>query len=328
MRVSPAIWHALRIVSVATVITLCIGLVAYPEVTLSVFWGLVIPFLPLLFFIAPGLWRNLCPVAALNQAPRVFSFSRALKPPKWLGKYGYLLGVSLYLTIVPTRKVLFNEEGLALALLILAVLMAAFIGGVVFKGKSGWCSSICPMLPVQRLYGQTPFITVRNTHCNPCLGCTKNSYDYDPTVAYLTDLYQKDRDVAKYRKGFAGALPGVILAFYMIPTPPAIPILEMYFQFALAILASLGSFLLLDFFIKVTRNKLTALYAASALNLFYWFNIPMLVNKLDEPSGVSEVEWLTWGTRMAIFALTAVWLVRTWKVEQFYLTQIQKRGKG
>jgi hypothetical protein len=35
--------------------------------------------------------------------------------------------------------------------------------------KSGWCSSICPLLPVQRLYGQTPFMLVRNSHCAGCV---------------------------------------------------------------------------------------------------------------------------------------------------------------
>ena len=48
---------------------------------------------------------------------------------------------------------------------------AAFLGSpVFFKGKSGWCSSFCPLLPVQRVYGQTPFVVVRNSHCKPLRG--------------------------------------------------------------------------------------------------------------------------------------------------------------
>jgi len=34
------------------------------------------------------------------------------------------------------------------------------------QGKSGWCSSICPLLPVQRIYGQTPFALIGNSHCH------------------------------------------------------------------------------------------------------------------------------------------------------------------
>ena len=47
-------------------------------------FGVVVPLLPILFFLAPGLWRNICPLAAANQAPRVFGFSRGRTPPDWL----------------------------------------------------------------------------------------------------------------------------------------------------------------------------------------------------------------------------------------------------
>ncbi len=30
----------------------------------------------------------------------------------------------------------------------------AFLGGLNYKGKSGWCSKFCPILPIERLYGQ------------------------------------------------------------------------------------------------------------------------------------------------------------------------------
>src|SRR3712207_8158040 len=46
----------------------------------------------------------------------------------------------------------------------LPIFAGALTGGYLLKGKSGWCSSICPMLPVQRLYGQTPFVLERNDH--------------------------------------------------------------------------------------------------------------------------------------------------------------------
>jgi hypothetical protein len=59
-------------------------------------------------------------------------------------------------------------------ILLRGVVSNAFIVGMLFKGKSGWCSSICPLLPVQRIYGQTPFLLVANTHCPPCVGCAKH----------------------------------------------------------------------------------------------------------------------------------------------------------
>ncbi len=84
----------------------------------------------------------------------------------------------------------------------------AFAGGMVLKGKSGWCSTICPLLPVQRIYGQTPLLMVANAHCQPCVGCVKNCYDFNPRAAYLADLNEGDTYWSGYRKYFVGALPG------------------------------------------------------------------------------------------------------------------------
>ena len=93
------------------------------------------------------------------------------------------------------------------------------------KGKSGWCSSICPLLPVQRIYGQTPFALVGNSHCQPCVGCTTNCYDFNPKAAYLADLNSQDPYWAGYRKFFVAAFPGLVLAFFEVPeAPDAIPV--------------------------------------------------------------------------------------------------------
>ena len=79
---------------------------------------------------------------------------------------------------------LFNESGTALGRCCSwATLAVGLAAGSVFKGKSGWCSTFCPLLPVQRIYGQTPFTVVRNSHCEPCVGCTTNCYDFNPRVA-------------------------------------------------------------------------------------------------------------------------------------------------
>jgi hypothetical protein len=45
-------------------------LIAVPDTGLFVMWKVVIPLLPVLFLVAPGIWRNLCRLAASNQAPR------------------------------------------------------------------------------------------------------------------------------------------------------------------------------------------------------------------------------------------------------------------
>ena len=48
---------------------------------------------------------------------------------------------------VSLRKVGLDDSGPASALLLLGALAGGFAGGTLLKGKSGWCSSICPLLP-------------------------------------------------------------------------------------------------------------------------------------------------------------------------------------
>ena len=74
-RVPIAAWHVLRVVSVTAFLALCVMLVLRPDGGLFLLWDIVVPCLPILFFMAPGLWRNICPLAAANQAPRLLSGS-------------------------------------------------------------------------------------------------------------------------------------------------------------------------------------------------------------------------------------------------------------
>ncbi len=309
------VWYAVRMFSVGIAFGLIVVLFVHPATGLFIFWRLFIPLLPLLFFVAPGLWRNICPMAVLNQTPRLFNFTRGLTLPKWMQEYGYVIAISLFLILVSSRKVIFNQNGPALALLMICALSMAFIMGNFFKGKSGWCSSICPLLPIQRIYGQTPFVNVTNAHCQPCVGCTKNCYDLSPKMAYLADLYDENAQSAAYRKFFVGLFPGFILAFYSLPNPPAISIASMYGYFVLFSLVSLGTFFLVDSFAKATSNKITVLYGAAALNLYYWFNSLTLGSLLGTPAP----DWFVWPLRTLVFGLTLVWIYRTYQKEPVFI---------
>lgn len=308
-------WYGARIVSIGTALGLAVVLFVRPDVGLFFFWRIMIPMVPLLFFVAPALWRNICPMAALNQTPRLFGFTKGLTAPPWMQRYGYLIAITLFLVLVSTRKVLFNTNGPALAVLILASLTAAFVMGNLFRGKSGWCSSICPLLPVQRIYGQTPFVNVTHAHCEPCLGCTKNCYDLNPKNAYLADLYDDDRHFALFRRAFVGLFPGFILAFYMVPNPPAIPVWQMY-----AMLAAAGAFSMMTFFAveaitRHTGSKITVIYGALALNLYYWFNAMTLGSLIAAPAP----EAFVWSLRALVLGLTLFWIYRTYQKEKPFI---------
>jgi len=315
-RVPHWLWTSGRTLSVAAALGIVVMLFGLAQGGLMLFWQLSVPVLPLVFFAAPGLWRNVCPLAAVNQLPRALSFSRGLTPPAWFAKYGYVLGIMALFALVSSRKWLFNVSGPATAWLVLSALAAAFVGGVFFKGKSGWCSSICPLYPVQRLYNRTPFVTIANSHCSTCVGCTKNCYDFNPGVAYLADLDDDDRHYRNHRKFFAAAFPGFILAYFTLPNPPEISVPAMYVQFFFYVLVSAGSFFILYAFAKASVSTLTAGYAAAALNLYYWFAAPAWVKTVGNLAGVSPTPAVSWLIQGVILALSLAWMRRTHTKEQ------------
>lgn len=321
-RVPVVAWDWLRSLGLLAVGAVVVALFAAPALGLLLFWGLLVPVLPLLFLVAPGLWRNICPLATLNQLPRRLGFSRAASAPVWLKSYAFVIGFGAFLLLASSRKWLFNSSGPATAVLILALLLAAFLGGILLKGKSGWCSSLCPLLPVQRLYNQTPFVTVGNSHCLSCVGCTKNCYDFNPGVAYLVDLHDDDRYYSGHRKFFAAAMPGFVAGYFVVPNPPAISVGAMYLGLAVAIALSVATFFTLDSFVKVSPNKLTALAAAAALNLFYWFGLPGWLATLGGLLGFAPAGWAVWVGRIALLALTIVWVARTYAKEPLVLARL------
>ncbi len=315
------VWRVLQAAAVLAAVGICYVLASQPELGLIVFWSLAVPVLPLVFLLAPGLWRNLCPLAVSNQVPRLLGFSIAHAAPRWLTQYNYVVGIILFFVLASSRKVIFNASGPATAALIAGALVAAFVGGVLFKGKSGWCSSICPLLPVQRLYGQTPFVTLPNSHCQPCLGCTKNCYDFNPGVAYIADQYDEDRNYAAYRKFFAAVFPGFILAFYVVPNPPDVFIGAMYGHFLLYMLVSAGAFTAVDSFLRVSSLRVTAIFGALALNLYYWFNTPTLFRNVGEFLDVTVSPAAPPLVQGGLALVTVAWLVRTYRNEKIFLRE-------
>jgi len=308
----------LRAVSVASVFALVGVLIWRPEIGLAVAWGVIIPLAPLLFLAAPGVWRNVCPLAALNQLPRLAGFTCGLMQTPRLKEYAYIIGMAALLLLVATRKPLFDHSGLATAVLILGMMALAFLGGVVFKGKSGWCSSICPLLPVQRLYGQTPFLTVANTHCQPCVGCTKNCYDFNrrsrisPTSTTTTGT--TSRIGGSSRRPFRVR----VRVFQRSRSArdrarrdvPAVRVVRR---------ASLALFAVLETFLKTTPGKLPAVFGIAAFNAYYWNAVPLLADAMERLTGRPEPEWAVSLVRGLFAALSLWWLWRTFATERRFV---------
>jgi NADPH-dependent 2,4-dienoyl-CoA reductase/sulfur reductase-like enzyme/ferredoxin len=321
-------WRVLRAFSVLGALGIAALLWLRPEVGLPLFWGLVVPVLPLVFMLTPGLWRNLCPLATSNQMPRRMGIAKDMSQKSLsLGK-AYPIGITLLIGAVIARRLVFNLSGPATAGLILAAMGAAFLGGLFFKGKSGWCSSICPLLPVQRLYGQTPFIKIANTQCDTCVGCAKNCYDFNPGVAYLADQYDPNPNYRNFRRFFASIFPGLILGYYLVPGIDLIGPGAIVLQMLMYMAGSLAIFNMLDLVVGSTRNVLPVLFAALAINLYYWFAAPLMAKVLTQ-IGVNPDLTLIGGLRTAVAIGSLIWVGRSLQVERLFLRdQVRRNNDG
>ena len=311
-----------------------VGLIIWPDWSLRAVWKIVVPLLPILLFIAPGLWRNVCPLAATHQLPRVFRFTRGLTLPNVIEENAFIGAIILFLAIVPLRHVFLNDSGLAMAVFLVAIGSLAFAGGFVFKGKSGWCARFCPMLPLERIYGQNPFVLVRNSHCEPCVGCTKNCFDFNPKVAYLADLNDSDQRWASQRRIFIGLLPGFIYGFFNTGPLIGAPWYEVYWLILFPAMISLGIYFILDTVLRISTQKISAVYAVAALNLFYWWSLSPFLDEIG--NALSQASWPTgvvtaggdihtgfeWGLQIALGVLSAVWLVRVALKERHFVEQL------
>lgn len=317
-RLPQSVWRPMRWAGVAIGGGIAVTAIVSPANGQKAFWSVFVPIAPLLFIAAPGLWRNTCPMASLNQLPRTLGFTRGLTLPDSVKRVAPLVSAGLFLAIVPLRKVWLDTNGLALGIFLFSVLALAFAGGVAFKGKSGWCSQFCPMLSVERFYNLAPLTVVPNSHCRPCVGCTKNCYDFNPTAAQLADLHDEEPRWVDNRRMVAGLLPWLIVGFNtqdtLAPGFSAGDVAHVYGRLLLLCAAGIGGFLAIEAVTRLSTFHVQLLHVVAALNLFYWYVTPKALAAFsvtgDPTSRVIQG---------AVLLVSAAWLVRAWPRERRYL---------
>ena len=107
------VWMILRWTCVAMAIGVATLLFLNPKMGLTLFWMVLVPVLPAVFIVSPGVWRNVCPMAALNQTPRLLGFTRGLSHTPLVREYSYVVGIALFFILVSSRKWLFDTSGTA-----------------------------------------------------------------------------------------------------------------------------------------------------------------------------------------------------------------------
>ncbi len=287
------LWWAMRVATMAAMLMLMALLWAAPDAGAKLLWGLAIPLLPALLVVAPGLWRQVCPMATVNQLPRLLGFTRGRDLPAAIKRWAFAISVALFVTAVALRGPLLNHSPGAVGMGLALVLLVAFAGGVLFKGRSGWCGTFCPLAPIQRTYGQAPLVVVRNGFCEPCVGCQKSCYDFNPRAAVFSDIYDEDPRHAAQRRLFMGLLPGLILGYFVQGPAPAYGTGLYLLILLLACCASAGVYGLAIAFAPANPYRVALVFGALALSCFYWFAGPLIVTTLAWLMGGEPLAWLS-----------------------------------
>jgi len=311
-------WVVLRVAAVAVALALAATLIFEPALGLLLFWGLAIPVVPALLVIAPGLWRQVCPMAALNQLPRALKKGRALELPAGLKNAAFGIALAIFIGAVALRQPWLNHHGPTVGIVVVVMLAAALAGGWFFKGRSGWCGTFCPLGPIQRTYGQAPLVLVRNGYCDPCLGCQKNCYDFNPRAAVFSDVYDDDPRYASQRRFFMGLLPGLLLGYFL-----AQPLGVTHPAGGLALLlgasaTSAGVYALALAFVPANPYRISLVFGAAAISIFYFFAGPIVVSSLARLGEFEAPEWLSLTSRGVGFLLAAALTAAGLRAERRY----------
>jgi len=315
-------WTSSRILVFAATLAIIAGLFGRSDLTLDILWFILIPILPVTFMLNPGMWRGVCPLATANMVGSTGS-SREVSGP-WLYRTAGI-GIGLLFVLVPARRFLFNTDGPVLAVVILAVTALAFGLGWFVKAKGGFCNSICPVLPVEKLYGQAPLFGVRNTRCVPCNHCTiKGCMDLDPVSAtrHAAGNGNGPRAWMKTPFGlFAAAFPGFIYGYFQVADTGLAEALTVYATILGYALASLALFVVLTFVLRIPSHRLIPFLGALSVGVYYWYAAPASF----ETFALSGGELVRW----ALMAFTAFWLVRALKISsQFNIPPRPSGGRA
>ncbi|HPE12617.1 MAG TPA: hypothetical protein PL091_08955 [Actinomycetota bacterium] len=300
------LWRSAALVGLALTAVLLLGLAVRPTLTLHVLWDMVIPLLPLVFLVNPMIWRNVCPLATLNTLTGVRADRRV--PSRGVLQSGWLVGIVLLAILVPARRFLFNENGTALLVTIAAVAALAIMLGLVFSRRSGFCNALCPVLPVEKLYGQAPLLRIPTARCGECTVCSASGcLDLAGGKSLAQSLGPARRSTGWFRSPlglFAAAFPGFIVGYFTSVNGPLSSAPAVYGHIGLWTLASLATVLAVVMLFGIGWRVALPILGGTALAAYYWFSAPAIAEAYNLST--------TWGAilRVATLAATATWLVR------------------
>lgn len=276
------LWVVGRVLTLLLTAALLATLVARPGIGLTALWYVAIPLLPAVFFLNPQLWRGICPLATLNAWGNRLGTQRPLSP----AVAGALStgGLVLFHVLVPARRFLLNGNGPALAVTVVAVAGIAVALGRRYPVRSAFCNALCPVLPIELLYGQAPLVPLARGRCAACVVCTpRGCLDLAPARA-LTQVLGPSRRSAAWLVTpfglFAAGLPGFVIGYGILQDGPITSAPAVY---AMTLGASLASVIVVAVLVRGLRMPagLAQLLIAGLAGIgYYWFAGPAVTREL------------------------------------------------
>jgi len=275
-------WSVTQYIVLLAGVALVAALLFKPKIGLLIMWNMLIPVAPVLIVVAPGLWRNICPMATFSLIPRQFGFSAKRIPSRRAGSLMMATGFVALLAIVPLRHVSLNTDGAMTALMLLIAALIAISAGSVFEWRSGWCNSLCPIHPVEKLYGFAPASSLPNARCTSCRKCT--SPCPDSTRAMNSSITGPTRLEKVIGHLMIGGFAGFIWGWYRLPDyfghAGMSKIGLAYFWSFAGAFTTLTVYVAARTWLRHSKSDLALLvkvFAAAAVSTYYWYRIPALV---------------------------------------------------
>lgn len=333
-------WKALQVIVWLAGAGILTALLFFPRTGLLLFWNILIPVAPALFVIALGAWRNVCPLATTNLVPRKLGLSKGIKLSAQQIAVFNLAGVIALYIIVPLRHAVFNNNGMATGIMIIVMSLIGISLGFFFEGKSAWCSGLCPVHPVEKLYGGNVGVPVPNMNCSSCVNCVIPCPDSTPNMHPSVMKNNRLQPVSGHL--LIGGLPGFIWGWFHVPDEHSITtvssLLNVYRLPVIGLVFTLAVYwILLEITGKKNQRRLISCFAAMSVSCYYWYRVPSLIGFGDFADDGLLInlrgmlsEWVVPLLRILTTAFFFYWLVfrqlnkRSWTLRPAFAKSIKK----
>jgi hypothetical protein len=194
----------------------------------------------------------------------------------WLG----FAGVVFLYAAVPLRHVIFDLNGIASGVFLIVAALLALGLGMNFAWKSAWCAGLCPVRPVEALYGFRPAARFANAHCGSCANCSTPCPDSTAEAV----LHDKHDSLANKLVSvlMVGGFAGFIWGWFHVADYSGFEgwshMGEIYaWPFLAAAATSAIYLLLLAVAPRSSHTMIRQLFACAAVSCYYWYRLPMLL---------------------------------------------------